>query len=174
MAGSRSLNAYPWLRSALVRHRRGWLKRIGGHRLARSAEISGTARLIASRRGSISVGDLSTIGPLATLCAVRPEGSDAPIVIGARCFVGGNALIGPGVTIGDGVVIAAGAVVLRDLPDDCIAAGNPARVIRNGISAGPFGRLSNAAARRRERIEEACAALAAAVTDAAPQQRSDS
>ena len=39
-------------------------------------------------------------------------------------------MICPGVTIGDHVVIGAGSVVTRDIPDWCIAAGNPCRVIR--------------------------------------------
>lgn len=36
----------------------------------------------------------------------------------------------PGVTIGNDVVVAAGAVVTKDIPDHCIAGGNPAKVIR--------------------------------------------
>lgn len=39
-------------------------------------------------------------------------------------------MITPGVKVGNGVVIGAGSVVTKDIPDNCIAAGNPARVIR--------------------------------------------
>lgn len=53
-----------------------------------------------------------------------------PVVIGNDVFVGMHSLILKGVTIGDGVVVGAASVVTTDLPPRCIAAGNPARVIR--------------------------------------------
>ena len=56
--------------------------------------------------------------------------SAKPITIGSDVWVGGAAIICPGVTIGDRSVIGAGSVVTRDIPSDVIAAGNPARVIR--------------------------------------------
>ncbi len=56
--------------------------------------------------------------------------SAKPITIGSDVWVGGGAIICPGVTIGDRAVIGAGSVVTRDIPPDVIAAGNPARVIR--------------------------------------------
>ncbi|SFB42322.1 maltose O-acetyltransferase [Rhizobium sp. NFR07] len=53
-----------------------------------------------------------------------------PITIGNNVWIGGGVSIMPGVTIGDGAVIGGGAVVTRDIPPDVVAAGNPARVIR--------------------------------------------
>lgn len=53
--------------------------------------------------------------------------------IGDRCFVAVNATIMPGVHIGNECVIGAGSVVTKDIPSNCIAAGNPAKVIRKGI-----------------------------------------
>lgn len=55
-------------------------------------------------------------------------------VIGARVFVGCRALIMPGVRIGDDVIVGAGAVVTRDVPANTVVAGNPAQVLRTGIS----------------------------------------
>lgn len=52
------------------------------------------------------------------------------ITIGDNVWIGGNTVICPGVHIGDNVVIGAGSVVTRDIPDWCIAAGNPCRVLR--------------------------------------------
>ncbi len=53
-----------------------------------------------------------------------------PITIGADVWVGGAAIINPGVSIGDRSVIGAGSVVVRDIPPDVFAAGNPCKVIR--------------------------------------------
>lgn len=54
----------------------------------------------------------------------------APVVIGNSVWIGGGAIILPGVTIGDNVVIGAGSVVTRDIPSNCVAYGNPCRVMR--------------------------------------------
>ena len=53
-----------------------------------------------------------------------------PVKIGKECWIGGHATICPGVTIGDRSVIGAGAVVVKDIPADSLAVGNPARVVR--------------------------------------------
>ena len=55
---------------------------------------------------------------------------EAPVRIGDGTWVGARAMILPGVTIGKRVVVAAGSVVTRDVPDDVLVAGNPARVVR--------------------------------------------
>ena len=51
------------------------------------------------------------------------------IRVGERTFIGCNSTIMPGVTIGKRCVIGAGSVVTKDIPDGCVAAGVPARVI---------------------------------------------
>ncbi len=52
------------------------------------------------------------------------------IHVGDNVWIGGNVSILPGVSIGSDVVIGAGSVVTKDIPDHCVAVGNPARVIR--------------------------------------------
>lgn len=51
------------------------------------------------------------------------------VTIGNRVFVGAGTHILPGVRIGSNVVVGAGSVVSRDIPDNAVAAGNPARVL---------------------------------------------
>jgi acetyltransferase-like isoleucine patch superfamily enzyme len=58
------------------------------------------------------------------------DGATAPIVIEDDVFIGMQSLILKGVTIGAGSIIGAGSVVTRDIPSRVIAAGNPARMIR--------------------------------------------
>jgi maltose O-acetyltransferase len=53
-----------------------------------------------------------------------------PVTIGDDCWIGGGAIICPGVSIGNQCVIGAGAVVTKDIPDNSLAVGNPAVVIR--------------------------------------------
>lgn len=53
-----------------------------------------------------------------------------PICIGNDVYIGNNVLILPGVTIGNNVVIGAGAIVSKDIPDNSLAVGVPAKVIK--------------------------------------------
>lgn len=53
-----------------------------------------------------------------------------PVTIGDDCWIGGNSVICPGVTIGNGCVIGAGSVVTKNIPDNSLAVGNPAKIIR--------------------------------------------
>lgn len=52
------------------------------------------------------------------------------VVIGDNCYICGNVTILPGVHIGECTVIGAGSVVTKDIPDNCLAFGNPCKVIR--------------------------------------------
>ena len=60
----------------------------------------------------------------------RSSENAKPIIIGDDCWIGGGAIICPGVTIGNRCVIGAGSVVTKNIPDDSLAVGNPAVVIR--------------------------------------------
>jgi acetyltransferase-like isoleucine patch superfamily enzyme len=56
-----------------------------------------------------------------------------PIDIGNHVWIGMNATILKGVNIGDGAVVAAGSVVTRNIPENCLVAGVPARIIKNNV-----------------------------------------
>ncbi len=53
-----------------------------------------------------------------------------PITVGNNVWLGGDVTVLPGVTIGDNSVIGAGSVVTKDIPANCVAAGNPCKKIR--------------------------------------------
>ena len=57
--------------------------------------------------------------------------STNPVEIGDDVWIGANAVILPGVTIGRHVVVAAGAVVTKDVRDNCVVGGVPAKVLKD-------------------------------------------
>ncbi len=95
-------------------------------------------------RSSISIGDDTNIGgnvkildndfhpidPEARRLDDKEQIGTAPIQIGKNCFIGCNVIILKGSKIGDNCVIGAGAVVSGSFEDNCVIAGNPAKVIR--------------------------------------------
>lgn len=68
--------------------------------------------------------------PLAAEERIKGPEYGAPVTIGHRVWIGGRAVILPGVTIGDNVVVASGAVVTKDVPDNVVVGGNPAKIIK--------------------------------------------
>jgi len=62
------------------------------------------------------------------------------VSIGSDCWIGGSVVICPGVAIGDRCVVGAGSVVTKDVPDDTLVAGNPARPIRTLNDSSPTSR----------------------------------
>ena len=59
--------------------------------------------------------------------------ANAPIIIGENVWIGTNARIQKGVTIGDNAIIAANSVVTKNVPANAIAAGNPAKIVKENI-----------------------------------------
>lgn len=99
--------------------------------------------------GVITIGDNCGIGPGVNIYAVthpvNPEerlsttddgtfafwkSLTAPVTIGNNVWIGGHSTILPGVTIGDNTTIGAGSVVTKSIPANCLAVGNPCRVVR--------------------------------------------
>lgn len=68
------------------------------------------------------IGDYVHLAPGVLLCGT--------VTIGEGSFIGAGAVITPGVTVGKWAIVGAGAVVIRDIPDNVVAVGNPARIIK--------------------------------------------
>lgn len=89
-------------------------------------------------QGGIEIGDNALIGQQVVLATLNhdllPEkrGSmiPAPIKIGNDVWIGAHATILSGVTIGNGAVVAAGAVVTKDVPENAVVGGVPAKIIK--------------------------------------------
>ena len=90
---------------------------------------------------TITIGDDVQVGPnvqfLTPTHPVEAEPRRAkweaarPISVADNVWLGGGVIVCPGVSIGENTVVGAGAVVVRDLPANVIAVGNPAKVIRS-------------------------------------------
>ena len=89
-------------------------------------------------QGGIYIGDDVLIGHNVVMATLNHDENPknranliaAPIKIGNKVWIGSNATILPGVTIGDGAIIAAGAIVTKDVEENSIVAGVPAKFVR--------------------------------------------
>lgn len=89
-------------------------------------------------QGGITIGDDVLVGHNCVIATLnhamdpdhRADMVPAPVKIGNKVWIGANVTILQGVTIGDGAIIAAGAVVTRDVPARTVAAGVPAKIIK--------------------------------------------
>lgn len=90
-------------------------------------------------QGGITIEDGVFIGPEAKILTeghpeqpeIRHTLQTKPVIIRRKAWIGAGAMILPGVTVGENAIVAAGAVVTKDVPDNVIVAGVPAKVLRN-------------------------------------------
>ena len=140
-----------WIQRMMLK-RRGWVlsdnvmvsihgvKKIGGGRIycADNVNINAECMLVAS--SDITIGKNSTLAyrtilttnanpnsPYNELCKIYPPIHEE-IRIGDNVWIGAGVIVLPGCRIGNNSVIAAGSVVCSDIPDNCMAAGAPAKV----------------------------------------------
>ena len=120
-----------------------FLVRFYGMRIAPSARISFGAKLDKTNPTGIVIGEQTYVASGAIILSHDYcRGIKSKTIIGERCFIGTNVIILPGVNIGNSVIVGAGSVVTKDIPRVCIVAGNPAKILRTGISTEKWGKLS--------------------------------
>ncbi len=98
----------------------------------------------------VKIGAYSTVSQYSYLCAATHDFEDVdhplvpqPITIGRRCWIAADVFVGPGVTIGDGTVVGARSAVFKDLPSWVVAAGTPAKPVRErGLRPEDFDRTA--------------------------------
>lgn len=144
-AKRRGLNHLKEVRNLLIGLRRWYYRRLWGMDIHPTAKFSLSTKFDQTFPKGVHVGEQTYMAfESRILSHDMSRGMYLHTRIGKNCFIGGRALIMPGVTIGDNCVVGAGSVVTKDVPDRCLVAGNPARVLRENIEVGPFGRFLEA------------------------------
>ena len=126
---------------ALAALRRQYLRSVWGMDIGKGVRISGKAHLDYTHPKGVHIGDYTIVTPgvrIFTHDYIRAVHDDTRI--GKCCFIGANAIITAGVTIGDHCIVAAGTVVNGHVPDRCMVAGNPPRIVRTDLVTGHYGR----------------------------------
>lgn len=136
--------------ATLVRKLRILKFNLKGYNFPYSVIIEGGVTLDKLNKKGITIGENTLVASGTKILShdhCKRTANDAPFfadtAIGANCFIAVNSVILPGVTIGDQVIVGAGAVVTKDVPSNCIVAGNPAKIIRENIKMNSFAALEN-------------------------------
>lgn len=128
------------LRGLAMKVRMFYLRKVLGYDIGKNCIISFKANIDRTNPMGIHIGDDSGVAFGAVVLSHNfTMNRSEHTRIGSRCLIGAHALVGPGVTIGDGSIVGPGAVVLADIPANCLAVGNPARVIERDICTGRWG-----------------------------------
>jgi serine acetyltransferase len=144
-AKKRGLNRLSTLRNFLVGLKRVGLVRIWGMDIHPTAQMSLSAKLDRTFPIGVHIGPMAYLAFEARILTHdRTRGLYLHTRIGANCFIGGRSIILPGVEIGDNCVVGAGSVVTKSVPPNTLVAGNPAKILRENIAVGPYGRFDNA------------------------------
>lgn len=129
------------LRKLIIAIRLNYLRSLGMN-IAKTASMSMGAHLDKTNPRGIHIGEHTFIARGATVLSHDfTRGIHADTHIGSKCFIGVNAIIMPGIKIGDETIIGAGSVVTKSVPSNCIAAGNPARILSLDIETKALGQL---------------------------------
>lgn len=143
MAGNRrSLNRLRWLQRSLQRGRWVVYTRVWGMDVHPTALLSLTAKLDRTHPSGVHLGEHVYVAFGASILSHdMTRGLYANTVVEPDCFIGARSIVMPGVTVGRGSIVGSGAVVTKDVPPRSIVAGNPAKVVREGIAVGHYGRF---------------------------------
>lgn len=133
------------IRNSLLSTRNWYYRTIYGMNIADDVRISFKARIDKTNPKGLHIGSKTYIAFDAIILShdFSTRRHDAKTVIGKNCFIGAGAIILPNIEIGDSVIVGAGSVVTKDIPSNCAVAGNPARVIKEGIKTIAYGMIDD-------------------------------
>lgn len=121
---------------------RNYYNSVLGMRISKTARFSLKANFDKTNPKGVIIGDFTYVAFGAVIFTHDMTRSfHADTTIGTHCFIGANSIIMPGIVIGDHCVIGAGSVVTKDIPSHSIAAGNPAKIIKQNINTNQYGKI---------------------------------
>jgi acetyltransferase-like isoleucine patch superfamily enzyme len=133
------------IRTVMLNLRNAYHRKVLGLDIHPTVRMSLTAKLDSNFRAGIHIDAGSYIAFGARVMSHDfTRGLYLHTHIGKNCFIGGQSIILPGVRIGDGSIVGAGSVVTKDVPAGSAVAGNPARIVKEGLAVEKFGRLIEA------------------------------
>ena len=119
--------------------------RLKGMDIGKYSFVARNARMDKANPKGIHIGEYSRVSIYAMVLShdyFRGKGN-VDTYIGHHSVIGGCAIISPGIKIGNHCFVGAGSVVTKDVPDHCMVAGNPARIIREGIEMNDYYQIIN-------------------------------
>jgi len=139
-------------RNALLYARTWYYRTVYGMNIAKDVRLSFKSRIDKTNPKGLTIGEktMVTFDAIVLSHDYASRRHAAKTVIGTHCFIGCGSIIMPNVTIGNHVIVAAGSVVTKDVPDHCIVAGNPAKIIKTDIETTDYGMLTEAYLARQE------------------------
>jgi len=127
------------------RYTRFYLRKIRGVDVGRDCNINRKAKIDGINPHGVHIGDYVRVSQNALILAhdhYRDEEHQyVDTWIGHHVNIGWGAVINPGLTIGNHVIVGANAVVTKNVPDGCIVAGNPAKIIKVNIKLNDHGSM---------------------------------
>ena len=144
-ATRRGFNRLKWLRNFIITLRRAYYTKVWGMDIHPTAQFSLSAKFDRTFPIGVHVGPASYIAfEVRILTHDMTRGLYLHTRIGSNCFIGGRSIILPGIEIGDNCVVGAGSVVTKSVPPRSLVVGNPARILREEIEVGAYGRFLTA------------------------------
>lgn len=144
------------LRNMLLYARTWYFRTVYGMNIAKDVRLSFKCRIDKTNPKGLTIGEktMVTFDAIVLSHDYASRRHAAKTVIGTHCFIGCGSIIMPNVTVGNHVIVAAGSVVTKDVPDHCIVAGNPAKVIKTNIETIEYGMLSEAYLNAQEEAKD--------------------